>query len=159
MGLFLTDLLNPLTHNEFVLKDSFDAAAKIDNIPQQLFDNGYIFASLDMTSLFTNMPSNKTFNIILDSVYNEDLVSTDLRKRTLKKLIKDTCSKTVFTANKKLYQQIDGVSMSSSLGPLLANIIMTELERKVIKQFIDDKTLMFYGRYVDDTLVVINLKI
>ena len=62
-------------------------------------------------------------------------------------------------ANKKLYQQIDAVSLGSSLGPLLANIIMTELERKVIKQFIDDKTLMFYGRYVDDTLVVINLKI
>ena len=32
---------------------------------------------------------------------------------------------------------------------------MTELEQKVIKQFIDDKNLMFYGRYVDDTLVVI----
>ena len=32
---------------------------------------------------------------------------------------------------------------------------MTELERKVSKQFIDDRTLMFYGRYVDDTLVVI----
>ena len=60
-----------------------------------------------------------------------------------------------FTANEKLYQQIDGVSMSNSLGPLLANIIMTELERKFIKQFIDDKNLMFYGRYVDDTLVVI----
>ena len=104
MGLFLTDLLNPLTHNEFVLKDSFDAAAKIDNIPQQLFDNGYIFASFDVTSLFTNVPSNKTFNIVLDCVYNEDLVNTDLKKRTLKKLIKDTCSKTVFTANKKLYQ-------------------------------------------------------
>ena len=122
MGLFLTDLLNPLTHNEFVLKDSFDAAAKIDNIPQQLFDNGYIFASLDMTSLFTNMPSNKTFNIILDSVYNEDLVNTDLRKRTLKKLIKDTCSKTVFTANKKLYQQIDCVSMGSSLDRYLLTL-------------------------------------
>ena len=32
---------------------------------------------------------------------------------------------------------------------------MTELERKVIKQFINDKTLTFYGRYVDDTLVAI----
>ena len=43
----------------------------------------------------------------------------------------------------------------SSLGPLLANIILTELEWKVFKQFIDDKTLMFYCRYVDDNLVVI----
>ena len=35
---------------------------------------------------------------------------------------------------------------------------MTELERKVIKLFIDDKTLTFYGRYVDDTLFVIKPK-
>ena len=124
------------------------AAAKICNIPPQLFDN-------DVNSLFTNVPLNRIVNIILDCVYNENLVNTNLRKRTLKKLIEDTCSKTVFTANEKLYQQIDGVSMSSSLGPLLGNIIMTELERKFIKQFIDNKNLMFYGRYVDDTLVVI----
>ena len=45
--------------------------------------------------------------------------------------------------------------MGSSLGPLLPNIIMTELERTIIKKFIDDKILLFYGRYVDDTLVVI----
>ena len=45
--------------------------------------------------------------------------------------------------------------MGSSLGPLLANIIMTELERTIIKKFIDDKILLFYGRYVNDTLVVI----
>ena len=143
VGSFLTELLTPLTHKEFVLKDSFDAAAKICNIPPQLFDNGYILTSFGVTSLFKNVPLNRTVNIILDRVYNENLVNTNIRKRTLKKQIKDTCSKTVITTNKKLYQQIDGVSMGSSLGPLLANIIKTELEGKIIKLFIDDKTLCF----------------
>ena len=86
LGSFLTELLTPLTRNEFVLKDSFDAAAKICNIPRQLFDNGYIFASFDVTSLFTNVPLNITVNIILDRVYNENLVNTNKRKRTLKKV-------------------------------------------------------------------------
>ena len=45
--------------------------------------------------------------------------------------------------------------MGSSLGPLLANIVMTNIEKTIIKKFIDDKILLFYGRYVDDTLVVI----
>lgn len=49
----------------------------------------------------------------------------------IKKLIKDTCSKTAFTASKNLYQQIDDVSMGSSLKLLLASIIMTELEQKI----------------------------
>ena len=83
------------------------------------------------------------------------MISTQLKKRRLKNLIKDTCSKTVFSANKKLYQEINGVSMVSYLGPLLTNIIMTELGRTIIKKFIDDKILLFYGRYVDDKLVVI----
>ena len=42
------------------------------------------------------------------------------------------CCRTVFSANNKLYQQIDGVSMGSSLGPVLANIIMTEMEKTII---------------------------
>ena len=36
-----------------------------------------------------------------------------------------------------------------------ANIIMTEMEKNIIKKFVDDKVLLFYERYVDDTLVVI----
>ena len=108
-----------------------------------------------MESLFTNVPLQRTINIILDRVYNNKLIATQLKKRTLKKLIKNTCSKTVFSANNKLYQQIDGVSMGSSLAPLLANIIMTEMEKTIIKKFIDDKILLFYGCYVDDTLVII----
>ena len=42
------------------------------------------------------------------------------------------CCRTVFSANNELYQQIDGVSMGSSLGPLLTNIIMTEMEKAII---------------------------
>ena len=117
------------------------------------------FASFDVKSLFTNVPLQRTINIILDRVYNNKLIATQLKKRTLKKLIKDTCSKTVFSANNKLYQKIDGVSMSSSLGPLHANIIMTEMEKTIIQKFIDDRIFLFYERYVDDTLVVIKGKL
>ena len=41
--------------------------------------------------------------------------------------------------------------MKTSLGPLLANVIMTDLEEKVIKPLIDDNTIKFYARHVDDT--------
>ena len=48
--------------------------------------------------------------------------------------------------------------MGSSLGPSLANIIMTEMEKNIIKKFIDDKIVLFYGGYVNNTLVVIKRK-
>ena len=40
--------------------------------------------------------------LILDSVYNNKLIATQLKKQTLKKLIRNTSSKTVFSANNKL---------------------------------------------------------
>ena len=70
---------------------------------------------------------NRTCNTILDRVYKEIIVNTNIRNRTLKKLIKETCSKTAFTTIKKLYQQIGGISIGSSLGQLLANIIIFSL--------------------------------
>ena len=96
-----------------------------------------ISVSFDVTSLFTNVPLNKTIDIILKRVYNEKLINTNLTKRTMKKLLKDACTKTGFTFNNKLYEQIDGVSMGSPLGPFLANIFMTELEKHVIQNLVD----------------------
>ena len=56
----------------------------------------------------------------------------------MKKLLKDACSKTAFTFNDKIYKQIDGVSMGSPLGPLIVNIFMTELQKDIIQELIDD---------------------
>ena len=134
--------------------DSFDTANKIRLIPPEVFYERYVLVSFDVESLFTNLPLKRTIDFNLDRVYNKKMIFTQLKKRTLKKLIKDTCTKEIFSANKKLYQQIDGISMGSSRGSLLANIIMTELERTIIKKFINDKILLFYGHYVDDTLVL-----
>ena len=42
-----------------MIKDSFDAVTRIKNIPQELFDQGYRFASFDVVSFFTNVPLQK----------------------------------------------------------------------------------------------------
>ena len=73
-------------------------------------------------------------------------MSTNLTKRTLKKLMKDTC--TVFSFNNALYEQVNGVSMGSSLGPVLANVLMTEFEKVVVQALVDDRTLPFYIFYL-----------
>ena len=44
--------------------------------------------------------------------------------------------------------------MGASLGPVLANIILIELERDIVKPLIDSDVLKFYVQYVDDTLVL-----
>ena len=60
--------------------------------------------------------------------------------------------------NNKLYEQRDGVSMGGLLGPVLANIIMTECENVIVDKFMKEKVIMFYTRYVDDTLLITKKK-
>ena len=74
--------------------------------------------SFDVQLLFTNVPIKKTINVILTRIYNDHTISTNLKKRSLKKLILDTCTKTAFSFNNIIYEQKDGVSMDSSLGLL-----------------------------------------
>ena len=76
----------------------------------------------------------------------------------MKKLLLDTCTKTAFMFNGVIYEQGDNVCMGSSLGSLLANVIMIDLGKKFIKPLINDNTIKFYARYVDDTLFVIKRK-
>ena len=45
--------------------------------------------------------------------------------------------------------------MGPSLGPILANIVMTELEDVVIKPHIANGTIKSYTCFIDDTLLMI----
>ena len=44
--------------------------------------------------------------------------------------------------------------MGSSLGPVLANIIMTELERVIVKSLITSGKTNFYIIFADDTFLL-----
>ena len=151
-------LLNPLTQNVHSIKDLFEAVDCVRSIPTKLFDKGYHYFSFDVTLLFTSVSLNKTNNIILHRTYKENLVKTNMRKNTLKKLIKDSYTNTAFSFDGKINKQIDIVSMGSSLGPVLASVIMTEFERLVVDKFIKDGLIKFYVRYVDDTLVLVKVE-
>ena len=113
---FLSNLLNPVTENQFVVnKDSFTAANIIRDVPKELFDQDYRFDSFDLESLFTSVPLSKTIYIILDRIYNKKLLKTNIKKRTIKKLLKDCCTKNALSLNNTIYEQIDDVSMGSYL--------------------------------------------
>ena len=45
--------------------------------------------------------------------------------------------------------------MGACLGPVLANIIMTELEKVVVDRLVRSGMIKFYARYVDDTLLLV----
>ena len=77
---YLSSLLQPLTINSYALKDSFDTANEIKSVSSEIFEDGYQFVSFDVKSLFTTVPLNKTINIILNQIYRQKLLKTDLKK-------------------------------------------------------------------------------
>ena len=60
-----------------------------------------------------------------------------------------------FSFGNIIYEQIDGVSMGSTLTPVFANTIMTKLEKTVVEKLTSSGMIKFYYRYVDDTLLLV----
>ena len=147
---FLVPLLAPLTTNNYSIKNSEHFKERI--LPQ---DSDLYMTSLDVESLFTNVPVEETIQIILNKVFtNEDTIFNGFNLTDFKKLLELAVLDTAFIFNGKAYTQIDGMAMGSPLGPTFANIFMCSLEERML----DDCPLaylpLFYGRYVDDTFVL-----
>ena len=107
-------------------------------------------SSLDVESLFTNVPVRETIKIIIKNVYNhETLQPPNISPQKLEELLL-LCTTSVPFRNidGKLHIQIDGVSMGSPLGPTFANFYMADLENKVLN--IPDMKPNIYCRFVDD---------
>ena len=90
--------------------------------------------SFDVESLFTNIPTLETIEIILGKIYTKNKkYFHGLTKEELEKLLKVCTQESHFQFNEQYYDQIDGVSLGSPLGPLFSNIYMTDFEKKYMK--------------------------
>ena len=82
-----------------------------------------IIASLDVDSLFTNVPVTETIDIICHNIYqHQTLPPHPFPMNLLKTLLLACTTKSPFLhIDNSLYLQADGVSMGSPLGVTLAN--------------------------------------
>ena len=152
MSKYLASLLSPLSESEYTVKNSksFAQKVKLDKIP-----SNYKIVSFDVKSLFSNVPLDQTISIILNRIYNNREINTDISRSEMKELLY-LCTKNVhFSFHNNIYIQNDGVAMRSPLVPILANIFMVEFERSVIPDLANK--LNNWRRYVDDTICYIKV--
>ena len=140
---WLANILKPIEDilSRHALKDVFEFSELVNHFN---CSNTYM-VSYDVNSLFTNVPLEETVDIIgqYASIVQIPpvLLYCYVRKTpTLPLMVKFT-------------SQIDGVAMGSPLGPILANIFMSHLEKHGKLSAIINRTL-FYKRYVDGTFVL-----
>ena len=114
-------------------------------------------ASLDVSSLFTNVPLQETIDICVSKLFQDNDTVHGLNKDQFRKLMSFAVQQNHFLFEGKVYDQKDGVAMGSPLGPILANIFMSHLEDKCFDSLTCAKPLV-YHRYVDDTFAVFTSK-
>ena len=146
LACFLSDLLSPLVPHNYSCKDTFSLVAPITNANL----SKKLLVSYNVTSLFTNIPLQKTIDIGKNLIFNHN-PNLNITKKELNKLFLFATSQTHFIFNSTFYNQIDGVAMGSSLAPVLANIFMGFHESKWLNEYNLNKP-KFYLRYVDDIL-------
>jgi hypothetical protein len=143
---FVSNILNSALGNNFNYntKDSFTFAEEFNNF--QLPD-GFVIISLDVVSLFTNIPLQLVIDIInskWESIENHCSFNQD----QFNQIINFIFNNSYFILNNCYYKQVFGTPMGSPLSPIIATIVMDELLDKVIPKL--DFQLPFIKKYVDD---------
>ena len=108
----LVPILEPITTNQFTIKNSFEFAKEV--IEQ---DSGLFMASLDVESLFTNIPSEEAIDISCDSLFFSEAKINNFSRNDFEKLLRTALQNNFFNFDGKIYKQTDGVAMGSPLDP------------------------------------------
>ncbi|KAF7261856.1 hypothetical protein EG68_00788 [Paragonimus skrjabini miyazakii] len=144
---WLVAILTPLKQKfqAHSIKDSLELINDLNklNIANELM------CSVDVQSLFTNVPLHETIDYICELVESNHItlpLPTDILRESLL-----LCTENVsFSFLEQSYRQIDGVAMGSPLGPILADFFMLKIEQELATEIAG---LSHYKRYVDDTLI------
>ena len=89
-GRFFVPLLRYLTSNQFTLKDSFEFAKVVCEQ-----DAGLSMASLDVESLFTNVPLEETIHICVNELFKSNSSIHGLNKKQITEMLSLTTKESI----------------------------------------------------------------
>ena len=128
------------------MDDSFIFSSIIHQLP--LCVDSQFMVSFDITSLFINVPLDKVISICVDVLYRSLLTSVPSCPEGIWVELMKVATKSVsFSFNDTMYHQVDGISMGSPLGSILANIFVEFYEKLLFDRF---PKLYIYLHYADE---------
>jgi len=142
-----TILHNNLPKPQSYIKNSFELVGSLSGLH---IDETHVLLSLDVVSLFTNVP----LDLALEGVKKRwDHISghTKVPLNPFIRALEFVLTSTFFTFNECTYQQTFGTPMGSPLSPIMADIVLQDLEEFCLQKLNID--LPIYYRYVDDVLL------
>ena len=147
---FISNILSKsLTKPFSYVKDSIDLKNRLSKI---FIPINYVLISLDISSLFTNVPHELVVEG-LKKRFHQVVVNTNISEIEFIACVKFLLNSTYLTFNNKLYEQVYGTPMGSPISPILADIVMQDLETYCLKNIKFD--IPVFSRYVDDILTLV----
>ena len=106
---YLVSILEPIATNKFTIKNTFEFAKEV--IEQ---DSGLFMASLDVESLFTNIPLEETINIYCGTLFANEAEINNFSRNHFEKLLGMALQNNFFNFDGKIYTQTNGADMKIS---------------------------------------------
>lgn len=130
-----------------------DTTHFINLIEAQAFDKEVLLASIDVSSLYTNIPHNEGIEICVKALREQ--ANPDPSRpppEIVGELIRIVLNNNVFTFDEKYYLQVQGTAMGTKLAPAYANIFMSKIETDIQDRAPD--RIAFWKRFIDDIFVI-----
>ena len=134
------------------LSNSQEALERLHSVNQPLPTSTSVF-SLDVVSLYTNVPINEAIDTACHYVQHYNINTCGLAVQDLRDLLSIILHNNIFIFNNMLFRQKSGLAMGSRIAPVLAIIVLDKLEKSYLRVGLQSDPFL-YIRYVDDTLVL-----
>ena len=149
---FIDHILQPIAKaQKSYLKDTTDF---INFIERTKVKQNTILVSMDVTSLYTNIPQEEGINTVC-KVY-EDFYknNTPIATNSLRNMLRFILQENSFHFNGRNYLQTHGIAMGTKMAVAFANIFMSAVESKIIGK--SKIKPIEWKRYIDDVFSLWN---
>ena len=127
---FVDHLIQPITQQQTsYLKDTTDLINFIDRIK---LPNSAILVSMDVTSLYTNIPQRKGITTVCHAYKEFHQGSPPVPTRFLGEMLSLILQENSFQFNGKDYLQTHGTAMGTKMAVAFANIFMAKIEKEIL---------------------------
>ena len=130
------------------VKDTTDFINKIKDV---IVPDHAILVTMDVSSLYTNIPNEEGIEAVREILYQNNCSTT--MSHVITTFLKLILILNNFVFNGHHYLQIKGCAMGTKCAPSYANIFMGQFEAEKIYEKIKDRSLR-YLRYIDDIFMI-----
>ena len=151
---FVDRLIQPIAQmQDSYLKDTTDF---INFIETKKFPANTILVSMDVTSLYTNIPQEEGINTVCQAYEDYHSKEPPIPVRYLREMLSLILQENSFQFDGKDYLQIHGTAMGTKMAVAFANIFMAKIEREILR--LSYKKPLVWKRFIDDVFSLWNIR-